>query len=509
VSTGDSRYLDELQQATPEGLVEMLRIPGLGTAKIHTIHEKLGVESLADLEAAARDGRLAALPRFGERTAQRILTGIGFAREHGLRVLYPHGRAEAERLLAAVVRHPGVVRAEIAGSVRRHRETLGDADIVAECAKPPEKVAAAFAKRPGVADAERAGASLTIRFVDGARLDLHCVTPEQFPVALWRATGSASHLEEVRERAAERGFSFAHDRLLGADGAPVPLPDERALYAALGLAWVPPELREGRGELDAAARDALPALLEYDDLRGVLHCHSDYSDGKATIAEMAGAARARGWRYIGITDHSVSAFYAGGLKPDDVRRQHDEIDEVNAAATDGFRVLKGIEADILADGRVDYDDGTLDRFDYVIGSVHSRFGMAEAEMTARVCTALDDPRLTILGHPTGRLLLTREPYAIDMDAVIAKAAETGAAIELNADPHRLDLDWRMLHEARDRGVPIEIGPDAHSTNGLDYVRIGVGMARKGWLRAGDVLNTRSADEILAFARGRRARGRTT
>ena len=510
VTTGDSRYLDELQQGTPEGLVEMLRIPGLGTAKIHTIHAQLGVESLADLEAAARDGRLAALPRFGAKTAERILKGIGFAREHGLRVLYPHGRAEAERLLAAVVRHPGVVRAEIAGSVRRHRETLGDADIVAECARAPEQVAASFARLPGIADAEGVGsASVTMRFVDGARLDLHCATAERFAVALWRATGSAGHLEEVYGRAAARGFSFADDRLLDAGGAAVPLPDERALYAALGLAWVPPELREGRGEVDAAARDAIPALLEYPDLRGVLHCHSDYSDGKATVAEMADAARARGWRYIGITDHSVSAFYAGGMKPDDVRRQHEEIDAVNARAGDRFRVLKGIEADILADGRLDYDDGTLDRFDYVIGSVHSRFGMTEAEMTARVCTALDDPRLTILGHPTGRLLLTREPYAIDVDAVIAKAAETGAAIELNADPHRLDLDWRMLHEARDRGVPIEIGPDAHSANGLDYVRIGVGIARKGWLRASDVLNTRSAEEIIAFARARRARGRTT
>jgi DNA polymerase (family 10) len=241
-----------------------------------------------------------------------------------------------------------------------------------------------------------------------------------------------------------------------------------------------------------------------DDIRGVLHCHSNYSDGRATIAEMAAAARALGWSYIGITDHSQAAFYAGGLTRDEVLAQHDEIDALNATFSD-FRILKGIEADILADGRVDYDDDVLDRFEYVIGSVHSRFAMGEAQMTQRVLTALDDPRLTILAHPTGRLLLNREPYAIDMAAVIEKAAETGAALELNADPHRLDLDWRFLHAAKEHGVAIEIGPDAHSTRGLEWTALGVGMARKGWIEAADVLNARSADDVLDFARHRRSR----
>ena len=237
-------------------------------------------------------------------------------------------------------------------------------------------------------------------------------------------------------------------------------------------------------------------------MRGVLHAHSQFSDGESTIADLVVAARARGWEYIGITDHSQSAFYAGGLSRENVHRQHEEIDHLNATLVD-FRVLKGIEADILPCGRVDYDGQTLDQFDYVIGSVHSRFGMNERQMTERVLKALDDPHLTILGHPTGRLLLTRAPYANDMHAVIERAAETGAAIELNADPHRLDLDWRLCRVARERGVKIEIGADAHSVHGLDNMTLGVAIARKGWLSADDVLNTRTADEIVALAAARR------
>jgi DNA polymerase (family 10) len=255
--------------------------------------------------------------------------------------------------------------------------------------------------------------------------------------------------------------------------------------------------------VEAAARGALPRLVEPGDVRGVVHCHSDYSDGGATIREMVDAAAARGWSYLGITDHSQSASYAGGLTRDQVRRQHDEIDALNESFGARFRVLKGIEADILPCGRVDYDAAVLDQFDFVIGSVHSRFGMNEEQMTARVLKALDDPHLTVLGHPTGRLLLTREPYAIDMHAVIDRAAEAGVAIELNADPHRLDLDWRLCREAKSKGVAIEIGPDAHSTLGLDNVAVGVGIARKGWLEKGDVLNARSADEVVAFAKARR------
>jgi len=511
VRTGDSEYLELLREKTPEGLIEMLRVPGLGTAKIHLIHQGLGIETLQELEAAARDGRLAKLPRFGEKTAEKVLKGIAFLRETGALVLYPHASAEARRLLMSVLRHPDISHAELAGSVRRRREVIRDIDIVAACTASPATVAASFARAPGVRDIVGGGSrSITIRYVDGTLLDLHCVRPSQFAVALWRATGSPEHEAEVLACAAERNLRVVDDELVDAGGTPLDVPTEAAFYHALGLEFVPPELREGRGEVAAAARHALPSLLDYGDIRGVLHCHSNYSDGSATIAEMAHAARARGWRYLGISDHSQSAFYAGGLSREAVLRQHDEIDEVNASLQrdgNGFRVLRGIEADILPCGRVDYDASVLDRFDYVIGSIHSRFGMSQVQMTERVLKALDDPHVTILGHPTGRLLLTREPYAIDMEAVIEKAGAVGASIELNADPHRLDLDWRLCRVAKEHGVLVEIGPDAHSTNGLDNVEIGVGIARKGWLEAGDVLNAMSADDVLARAQARRDAGR--
>jgi DNA polymerase (family 10) len=300
------------------------------------------------------------------------------------------------------------------------------------------------------------------------------------------------------------GFEIAGNSLIGKGGMRVALKDEDAFFAALDLELIPPEMREGMGEIDAAARRELPDLVTYDDLRGVLHCHSDYSDGTATIEEMANAAQARGWDYIGISDHSESAFYAGGLKRDKLLRQQEEIDRLNAEMK-AFRILKGIEADILADGRLDYDAEILDGFDYVVGSIHSRFSMDGDTMTRRVLAALDDPHLTILAHPTGRLLLTREPYPINIEAVLEKAAQVGVAMELNADPHRLDLDWRYCRRAKELGVTIEIGPDAHSTAALDNVHFGIGMARKAWLEAGEILNTRSAEDVLAFARKRRSK----
>ncbi len=503
VETGESSLLEQLREDTPEGLVEMLRVPGLGTSKIRVIHEGLGVETVHELEEAARDGRLAKLPRFGARTAEKILRGIAQLRESSAYVLYPHALAEARRLLAGVTAHPGIERAEVAGSVRRRREVVRDIDIVAACRGAPAEVAASFAHGPGVRDVIGVGErTVSIRFVDGTLMDLHCVAPEHFALALWRATGSAEHERAMHERAAARGLAFVDDELRDPSGSALPIGDELALYSALGLEYVEPELREGSGELEAAAAHALPSLITTRDIRGVLHCHSHYSDGKSTIAEMAAAARERGWSYLGISDHSQSAFYAGGLSPDDVLAQHAEIDRVNAEL-DGFRVLKGIEADILVDGRIDYDAELLDRFDYVIASVHSRFALDRAAMTERVLRALDDPHVTILGHPTGRLLLTREPYAIDMDAVIEKAARVGVAVELNADPHRLDVDWRLCRTAKELGCAIEIGPDAHSTSGLDNVEFGIGIARKGWLEASDVLNTRDASEIAARAQARR------
>ncbi|MEO6208661.1 MAG: DNA polymerase/3'-5' exonuclease PolX [Gemmatimonadaceae bacterium] len=508
VESGESRYLEQLRAETPEGLLEMLRVPGLGTAKIQKIHEGLGVSSLAELEAAAADGRLAKLPRFGAGTAAKILKGIAYLRENSAYMLYPRALSESEHMLAAVRAHPDVERAMVAGSLRRRNEVVRDIDIVAVVASSgaaPERVAAELARAPGVREAEERGAgAATIHFVDGSVLDVRCVRPEEQAVALWRTTGSAAHERELREWAALRGTSIVGDELRDSDGARISVGDERALFRALGLAYIAPELREGRGEIAAAAKNALPTLIESSDITGVLHCHSDYSDGKATIAEMAEAARELGWSYIGISDHSQSAFYAGGLKPEAVIAQHAEIDSLNSRDI-GIMVLKGVEADILADGQIDYDPALLDRFDYVIASVHSRFSMDRETMTARVLRALDDPHVAILGHPTGRLLLSREAYAIDMEAVIAKAAAQGVALEINADPHRLDLDWRHCQLAKSLGCSFEIGPDAHSTRGLQNTEFGVGIARKGWLEAGDVINTFGTERIVERLRQRRAR----
>jgi DNA polymerase (family X) len=507
VETNSALLLETLQEETPEGLLEMLRVPGLGPARIRLIHDGLHIETLQELEAAVADGRLAGLPRFGDKTAERIGLGIASLRDAGAFVLHEHGAAEAERLRALIAAHADVLDVAVAGSVRRRCEVVRDVDLVAAVRGSPSVVAAALSHSEGVREVIGGGGrTVTLRFANGTRLDLACVRPEQFALALWRATGSDAHVRAVTEYAASRGFTLTGDELRDPQGALCPVSTEADLYRHLGLAPIVPELREGTDELVAAANDTLPALITEPDLRGALHCHSQYSDGGATIAEMAAAALARGWRYLGVSDHSQSNTYAGGLSRDAILRQHDEIDAINASFAEqgvDFKVLKGIEADILPCGRVDYDKAVLDSFDFVIASVHTRYGMNERQMTDRVLKALDDPHLTVLGHPTGRLLLTREPFAIDMGEVIARAGEVGVAVELNADPHRLDIDWRLCRIARHHGTMVSIGPDAHSPQGLDHITLGIGTARKGWLSALNVLNTRSADAVLAFARARR------
>ncbi|MCU0625405.1 MAG: PHP domain-containing protein [Gemmatimonadaceae bacterium] len=505
VATGESALLDHLREETPEGLQALLRVPGLGPVTLHRLHAGLGVSTLADLEEAVRDGRVAALPHFGARTADRVRKAIAQLRATGAPVLLPHADAEAARLSQAIVALDGVASCRIAGDVARRRETITELRLVVACTRPPVEVATRIAALRGVTSAHGiATASVTLHFADATTARVECVPRAQLVLATWRATGSDEHVRSVLARLAERGVRVQGGELRDASGTSMMLADDAALYALAGLAHVPAELREGAGEVEAAAEGTLPHLIELPALRGVLHCHSSWSDGGSSIDALARAAHARGWRYLGISDHSRSALNAGGLSAEDVRRQHDEIDAVNAAGGARARVLKGIEADILPCGRVDYDATVLDRFDYVIASVHTRFGLNAAQMTERVCKALDDPHVTILGHPTGRLLLTREPYALDMPTVLAHAAARGVAVELNADPHRLDLDWRWCRAARDAGATIVIGPDAHSLAGLDNVTLGIDMARKGWLEAGDVLNTRDSDDVLAFARRRRA-----
>jgi DNA polymerase (family X) len=503
VENGQSGYLEQLRATTPEGLLEMLRVPGMTPAKIYKVHEALDIQTVDELEQAARDGRLAKLPRYGKKTAEKILHGIAVMRSRGAQRLYHHARPEGDRLRAMVEAHPDVVRASIGGPLRRHCETVGHIDVIAGCATDPAAVAASFTRIGGVRQSTGSGSSVQILFVDGVTLRLHCALERDFGLALLAGTGATEHVTAVAARLLDHGFSLGHAGL-EKDGQPVPTPEERDVYALAGLQFVDPALREGYGEVDAAARHALPALITDGDIRGVLHCHTVYSDGKATVAQMARGAETHGWSFIGISDHSRAAFYAGGMSDDQLEAQIDEIDEFNAARSSTVRVLKGIESDILADGRLDYEPALLDRLDFVIGSIHSRFSMAAAAMTERVLNALDAPQLTILAHPTGRLLLSREPYGLDVEAVLEKAAERRVAVELNADPHRLDLDWRHLIRARELGVRVAIGPDAHSVNSLANVFTGVGMARKGWLEAGDVLNTGSADAVVEFARARRA-----
>ena len=502
INTGRAGLLEELREQVPPGLVEMLSIAGLGVAKIRQIHDVLGVDSLPELEAAAMDGRLARLPRFGQKTSENILKSIAFLRQASSFRLSHHAAEEAEGLRAALARLPGVTEAIVAGDVRRRAEVVRDIVIVLVADVSPAELFKRLSQHPGVHEfAGQDERRLTLRFAGGASAQIVVTTPVNVGAVLVQATGSEAHVAELASHAKARGLSLTGAALWRGSEF-VYTPDEESLYRALGLPYLVPELREGRGEIGAAARGELPRLVERSDLRGFLHCHTNYSDGSNSVEELAQACKAAGYEWIGITDHSQAAAYAGGLKPDDLLRQGDEIDEVDARL-DGIRVLKGVEADILADGRVDFEERVLERLDFVIASVHSRFNMTPAEMTARLLTAMDNPHLTIIGHPTGRLLLSRDPYGLDLEAVVEKAASTGVALEINADPHRLDLDWRELDRVRTGGAMISIGADAHNLAGIGHVEFGLGIARKGWLGPGDILNSRSADEFTAYAGRRR------
>jgi DNA polymerase (family X) len=499
LSGGGSKLHAELRARTPSGMYELLEVPGLGPGKIAKLHEHLGVESLADLERALASGVVAAVPGFGEKTQDRLLAGIGFVHTSLGRRRRPQALEAAARLCGFLGELADVRRAEYAGSLRRGCETVEDLPLLVEApARSHARIVETFLALPGAGggDAPAAGDPAHVRLADGFRVRLRCVTPDHFGTAWIEETGSAAHVQALAARALERGIDLAS-----------PFAEEAAVYAALGMAWVPPELREsGQAELDAAEGGTLPRLIEWEELHGCLHCHTTFSDGTATLEEMARGALERGWRYLGIADHSEAASYAGGLTPGDIARQHDEIDAWNEEHGDRLWLFKGIEADILPDGRLDYarHEGLLERFDFVIGSVHSSFRSDEATMTARLLAALDDPRLTVLGHPTGRLLLSRDAYALDVEAVIRRAAERGVVIEINADPHRLELDWRWWPLARRLGVRTSINPDAHSVNGLDNVHHGVAIARKGWLTADDVLTAWEIGRLRAHFDGRRA-----
>ncbi len=503
VTTGTLAVHEELRARVPAGLLGILRVPGLGPKKVRALWERLGVSDLAALEAAAHEGRLRQLEGFGAKTEEKILAGIERVRQYEGRALWPIAWRAARELADALEKDPRVRRVEIAGSLRRRLETAHDADLLAAVEEPDrEAVMEAFTASPLVREViVRGPTKSSVVSAGGLQVDLRAVSDAEFPFALHHFTGSKEHNTKLRTRAKSMGLRMSEWGVFRGE-EPLPAKDEAGVFAILGLAFIEPELREDLGEIEAAESGALPRLLERGDVRGVLHAHTTASDGRASLREMVDAARERGLAYLGISDHSPAAFYANGLDAARLRAQRAEIEALRRARTD-FTILHGVESDILDDGSLDYDDEVLAELDFVVASVHSRFGLSSDAMTERVLTAIRHPAVSILGHPTGRLLLEREPFAIDVDAVLREAARLGVAVELNANPHRLDLDWRMLRRAASLGVTISIGPDAHEAAGLDDTWIGVGIARTGWLGPEHVLNCRSAGEVLAFCAKRR------
>jgi len=514
VETGHIALYDELVETTPPVKLEMMRISGVGPKKINAIYNQLHVNSIPDLVQACEENKVAALPGFGKKTQDKIVQGIAFLAQHAGRFLYPVAEEEASHIYTVLKELPEIVRLQVAGSLRRRRETIGDIDLVASVADSASedarrKIMDVFTSQPSVqAITGKGETKSSVVLSSGINMDLRVVNDSQFPYTLHHFTGSKEHHIPLRRRALGMNMTI-NDYGLFKGKEPhlelVPCKDETDIYAALGMAYIEPELREDMGEIEAAINGTLPVLVQGSDLRGVLHVHSTWSDGQNTIREMAEACIARGLTYLGLTDHSKTAAYAGGLNEEDLRRQHEEIDQLNKEFAGRLRILKGIECDILRDGSMDFADDILATLDFVVASIHSLFNLSSEEQTQRMLRAISNPYVDIIGHPTGRILLGREGYALDIEAVIDAAAEHGVCIEINAHPSRLDLDWRYLHRARDKGIKIPIDPDAHVISGLDDMRFGVGIARKGWLRAGDVLNTMTTDALLDYFSSRRSK----
>ncbi|HKS70123.1 MAG TPA: DNA polymerase/3'-5' exonuclease PolX, partial [Ktedonobacterales bacterium] len=444
VTSGHMALHEKLLAQVPPGLIEMLRIPGLGPKRIRQIHEALGVDTMADLRAACEDGRVATLPGFGAKSQDKILKGIQFVSEHSNRYRYDVAQGEAEAVAAVLRALPQVVRLQVAGSIRRRKEVVKDADVVASVHADEDRapIMRALLDLPNIASVTGTGDTKTsVVMKSGMALDLRVVLDDEYPYALHHFTGSKEHNVSLRGTAHAQGIKINEYGIFRGDQR-IDCKDEADLYAALGMAYVEPELREDRGEIEAARHGTLPQLVTWDDIQGILHVHSTWSDGTATIREMAEATLALGKHYLGMCDHSQAAAYARGLTPDQVKRQHEEIDRLNDEYAGRIRILKGTECDILRDGTLDYDEATLKTFDFVVASIHGNFNLPPSEQTQRLIRALENPYTSILGHPTGRILLERTGYEPDMEAVIDRAGELGVAIELNGDPHRFDIDWR-------------------------------------------------------------------
>jgi DNA polymerase (family 10) len=498
VATGKLAYYEELKAATPPGLVLMLEIPGLGPKKIKAIHDELGIETVEQLEQACKDGKVARLKGFGEKTQINILEGINRRRAYASKHLVSDALPIAEALLEALRSHPDVVRCSAAGSLRRHREVIGDVDLLASSKKPAE-VLDCFTQQPGLLNVIAKGETkASVLLQGGIQSDLRVVSDAEFPFALMYFTGSKEHNIVMRQRAIDRGlrlneYGLFHSKTETRDPKLlVRCQTEEDIFEKLGLHYIPPEMREDIGEIPLAEKGPLPRLIEWTDLKGSLHNHSTWSDGHQRPEEIAKAMRELGLAYWAITDHSKSSFQANGLDALRVRQQLKEIKQINESlekeGTD-FRLLTGAEVDILKDGQLDFPDDLLAELDVVVASIHQSFSQTEAETTKRLIGAAQNPYVQILGHLTGRLLLEREPYKVDQRAVIDACAETGTWIELNASPLRFDMDWRLWPYAKSKGVKCVINCDGHRVEHAGFLRLGAGIARKGWLTKDDVINT--------------------
>jgi DNA polymerase (family 10) len=505
-ATGKLEFFEALRAEFPETIFDLFEIPGLGPKKIAVLHRDLGVGSLPELKTACESGAVAALPGFGAKTAQKILEGLAY-REHNAGVFRMDQAAPAAaQVLAWLKAQASVSRADVGGSFRRGKEVVRDLDFVV-ATKHGAELLGDLVTQPFVTTVLAQGPTkASFRLANGCQCDVRAVKEAEYPTALAYFTGNKEHNVAMRARALKRGWSLNEYRL---EGCPTPLHEEADLYRALGLDYIPPELREDRGEIDAAEHGKLPKLVDQGQLKGTFHNHTTASDGTATLEEMAAAARELGLQYLGIADHSKASFQASGLDEKRLIAQVREIAKLNdrfaAEAEDegAFRLFSGSEVDILKDGSLDFSDEVMARLDYVVASVHNAFSLGEAEMTRRIIKAVENPQVTMLGHLTGRLLLKREPYAVDVPAVIEACAATGTIIELNANPWRLDMDWRWWPLAREKGVKTSINPDAHSTGDLAFLWHGVRIARKGWLTKADVINCLPLGKIEAVLRAKR------
>ncbi len=470
--TGESSVLNELRKEFPPGVVELSSVPGLSLSKVQLLHDELGITSVAELKAAAEEGRFRELKGFGAKTEQRLLESIATQKEQPKHRLHlHHAWSTAEQVIEYMRTLGGVVDISVAGSLRRWKETVGTIEIVASSKKPGALIEH-FQRFPQIVSSESSEPNnLTALFVDGARVSFTAVLPSEFAVTLFLKTGSEAHLKNLPQ----------------VEFAKIPK-TEAAIYDRLHMQYVPPELRENEGEIEAALAGKLPEdLIELDDVKGMVHCHTTYSDGKHTLEAMVRGAEAMGMKYITITDHSPTAFYAGGVKLDDLRRQWDDIDELQSQVK--IKILRGTESDILADGRLDYPDDILEQFDVIVASIHARYKMDREKMTARIVTAMRQPVFKIWGHALGRLIERRPPFECDVLHILDVIAESNAAIEINGDPYRLDMEPRWVREARKRKIKFMISVDAHSVGAMNNVKYGVAMARRGWVRRAEVLNT--------------------